>query len=42
MSRPLLSRQQMISQLAWRKQDLALGGSGLHFPREQGLLGVLV
>ena len=35
-----LSRQQMISQLAWRKAGLAPGGSGLHLPREQGLLGL--
>lgn len=42
MSRPQLSRQQMISQLAGRKLGLAPGGSGLHVPREKGLLGVLV
>lgn len=38
----LLSRQQKISQLAWRKPGLASGGSGLHLSRKQGLLGMLV
>lgn len=42
MSRPQLSRQQTISQLAGRKPGLAPGGFGLHVPREKGLLGVLV
>lgn len=42
MSRPQLSRQQTISQLARRKAGLAPGDSGLHVPREKGLLGMLI